>query len=66
MGGQRVMYQSTWQIVSQFQENPGERRLFQIITRGFNIFPQVVVALMIIGSDHPTRGDKVSKAISKC
>lgn len=58
------MYQSTWQIIFQFQENPGERRLFQIITRGFNIFPQVVIALMIIGSDQSTRGDKVSKAIS--
>ena len=32
----------------------------------FNIFPQVVVALMIFGSDHPTRGDKVSKAICRC
>lgn len=26
------------------------------------MLPQVVVALMIIGRDHPTRGDKVSEA----
>lgn len=59
------MYQSTWQIISQFQENPGETTVPNNHT-WFNVVPQVVVALMIIGSDHPTRGDKVSKAISRC
>lgn len=60
MGGQRGI-KSTWQIISHLPIS-GESRGKTTVPNDhtwFNIYPQVVVALRIIGSDHPTRGDKV-------